>query len=434
MSALPRPMTYRQAADYLSSLKHKKWRGGLDRMEEFVRRAGLEEAVLGERPRFIHVTGTNGKGSTAAFIQSMLVQSGHKTGGYFSPYVYDIRERIQVDSQMISEEAFASLAERLAPIAETFEETEFGGVSEFEFKTAMGFLAWKEADCDWVSLEVGIGGRLDSTNLVNPACSVIVSIGLDHTDLLGSTHAEIAAQKAGIVKPGRPTVVGTLPVEAELTIAEVCRQQDSQLWRLGREITVLPTGQDYSVAMPGRLIEGLVPGLPGSYQVDNMALAAAAMVASGAHVSDCAVREGAKQTRLPGRFERRAIEGKECILDGAHNGESAHTIAEAIRNQYPGRPVVLLTAMLAGHDPDRFYRAFEGMTDRAVVTEVEFYRRVPAEELAEKIRSHFRCVESIPNSAEALRRALEVTPDNGILLITGSFYLLGDLYPTFTAR
>lgn len=396
-------------------------------MEEFIRRAGLQDSIAGTKPKYIHITGTNGKGSTTAFTQSMLVQSGYRTGGYFSPYVYDLRERIQINGSLIEKTLFTSLVQRLAPIAESFDETEFGGVSEFEFKTALGFMAWQETQCEWVALEVGIGGLLDSTNVVESACSIIVSVGMDHTDLLGSTHAEIATQKAGIIKPGKPALIGHLSAEAEAVVQEICRQKGSELWRLGREITVVPGNEGWSVAVPGHLITGLHPGLKGSYQIGNMALAIAAMFASGAYVSDDAIRNGATQTRLPGRFEHRTILGRQCILDGAHNGESAQTLVNSIREEYPNRQVVLLTAMLAGHDPERFYRAFDGLARDVLATEVAFYRRVPASDLAERIRVVLPNVEAIADNREALAQAVNRTSPDDLLVITGSFYLLGDL-------
>ncbi len=425
MSADNRPMTYEEAASYLGSLKHKKWRGGMDRMEEFIRQSGLSEAVQGDKPKYIHVTGTNGKGSTTACVQSILSQAGYRTGGYFSPYVYDLRERIQIDRELISKDDFARIASILAPIAEAFEDTEFGGVSEFEFKTAMGFMAWRDAGCDWVALEVGIGGLLDSTNVVTPACSVIVSIGLDHLDLLGSTHAEIAIHKAGIIKPGKPCVIGKLPAEAEAVVSSVCRENGSELWRLGREVTVVQDGGLWTVAVPGRIVRGLVPGLKGDYQVGNMAIAVAAVIASGAEVSDEALQTGVRETRLPGRFEIREINGRTCILDGAHNGESAQILANAVKNRFPGKSVTLLTAMLAGHDPVRFYKAFAGLARQTIATEVAFYRRVPAVDLARRIP--LPNVEAIPETALAFQKALDQTPAGDILLVTGSFYLLGDL-------
>ncbi|HEY0866603.1 MAG TPA: hypothetical protein VGE01_04465, partial [Fimbriimonas sp.] len=220
-------MTYPEALAYVSGLEPRGWRLGLDRMQAFIDRAGLSQNV-GRPPgtdpagkpgaRFIHVAGTNGKGSVTAFLQSMLVEHGYRTGAFFSPYVVDPRERVQFGRSLISESDFASVVAHLKPIAESFSETEFGGITEFEFKTAVGVEYWRRKRCEWVALEVGLGGRLDATNVVHPACSAIVSIGYDHTQILGDTLEKIAFEKAGIVKPETPLVVGDVPEPARRVI------------------------------------------------------------------------------------------------------------------------------------------------------------------------------------------------------------------------
>lgn len=218
-------MTYDESLAWIAGLQGRGWRLGLDRMRAFVRAAGLEDVLGGpESPiQYLHVAGTNGKGSVTAYLQSMLVAQGYKTGGYFSPYVVDPRERIQIGGELISRDEFASVATELREVAERFDQTEQGGITEFEFKTAMGFLAWKRAGVEVVALEVGLGGRLDATNVVTPKACAIVSISLDHTSILGNTEAEIAGEKAGILKPGVTGVLGTVNKEAEAAIKEVAK-------------------------------------------------------------------------------------------------------------------------------------------------------------------------------------------------------------------
>ncbi|MCH7945095.1 MAG: bifunctional folylpolyglutamate synthase/dihydrofolate synthase, partial [Armatimonadetes bacterium] len=186
-------LSFDDAVARLGDLRRRGWRLGLDRMQEYVRRLGLQDK-LGQPggPKFIHVAGTNGKGSVVAFLQSMLVEQGFKTGAAYSPYVYDIRERVQLGRKLISKSDFARLAVRLLDVGEDLERTELGGPTEFELKTALGFAYWAEQGAEWVALEVGLGGRLDATNVVDPAASIIVSIGLDHTHILGETLSEIA--------------------------------------------------------------------------------------------------------------------------------------------------------------------------------------------------------------------------------------------------
>src|SRR6185436_18334668 len=234
-------MTYDEALAYIASLAPRGWRLGLDRMQAFVDKIGMQDALGAEGgPQFIHVAGTNGKGSVTAYLQSILVEAGYKTGAFFSPFVYDPRERVQFGRELISKEDLAKLTEELIPIAESFSDTEFGGITEFEFKTALGFLYWKRKQCEWVALEVGLGGRLDATNVVTPKASIIVSIGLDHTNILGHTLAEIAYEKAGIIKPKVPVVVGQMPHEALEVIERAAAEREAPIWRYGKEIRYQP--------------------------------------------------------------------------------------------------------------------------------------------------------------------------------------------------
>ncbi|MBX7132145.1 MAG: hypothetical protein K1X67_05630, partial [Fimbriimonadaceae bacterium] len=362
-------MTFEEALNRIASLQTKGWRLGLDRMEEFLRRAGLDDALghaakpdphnarptshgwmpvrdgdprphpqplstgveRGVRPRFIHVAGTNGKGSVTAFLQSLLVAQGYRTGATFSPYVYDVRERIQIDGELISREQFAAIAERLWPIAVEMEGTPFEGPTEFEFKTAMGFAAWKEAGCEWVALETGLGGRLDATNVVTPACSAIVSIGYDHQAILGNTLREISVEKAGIIKLGCPVVIGVMDDEPLKAILDISAERGSPAWVLGRDVQF---GADW-VEGPGFRYDGLHPGIRGAVQPHNLAVAIAALHAAGAVRDPSQISEGAGRTRLPGRMEERWVDGKLWILDGAHNAESAQSVVDSLYRWQP---------------------------------------------------------------------------------------------------
>lgn len=430
-------MTYEESVAYLSSLIGRGWRMGLDRMERFCVETGVAEALGGPcGPRFVHVTGTNGKGSVTAFLQSMMVESGHRTGGYYSPYVYNLRERVQFGRRLITEEEFAEVATEVRAAAESMEETELGGVTEFEFKTAVGFRFWQRQSCDWVALEVGLGGRLDATNVVDPAASVIVSIGLDHAPILGDTREKIAFEKAGIIKPGRPTVVGDVGPGPLEVVRKVAADRGSPLWEFGREIRVEPDGGAWRVATPAGAVAGLRPGLIGPIQVHNMALAVAAMLVSGSTEDHEALRRGAARARIPGRFERREFTVGDAtrlaVLDGAHNAESAVVLADAVRRLYPGRRVVLLTGMLTGHEPIPFVEPFRGLLKSVHVAPIDFHRAVDPFELAAILRPEIEpTVPVVPHSdrESALAQAQKETGDQDLLLVAGSFYLVGSIGP-----
>ena len=422
-------MTYEEATAYIASLAPRGWRMGLDRMEALVQRAGLESCIgRPAGPQFVHVAGTNGKGSVTAYLQSMMVESGYRTGAFFSPYVNDLRERVQFGRQMIHRHDLARLTCKLMPIAESFTDTDYGGVTEFEFKTALGLAYWKERACDWVALEVGLGGRLDATNVVAPRACVVVSIGLDHTGILGDTHAEIAFEKAGIVKPGIPAIVGDMVPEAREVIEREASLRGAPLWLYGREVVVEPDrgARHFTVATPARSHPNLRPGLVGKKQVHNLALAVAAFDAAGCFRQEHAVHKGVRAAFVPGRFEKRFYGGREVVLDGAHNIEAAVALADTIEDQYPGRRIVLVTGMVAGHDPSKFFEPLAHLVTRAHVAPINFHRALPPADVALELYDQVATVETHASVFDALAAALQSAQDGELIVVTGSFYLVGE--------
>lgn len=418
-------MTYEEALAYIASLETRGWRLGLDRMQEFARRLGLEGS-LGEPggPQFIHVAGTNGKGSVTAYLQSMLIESGYSTGSFFSPFVYDPRERIQLGRRLIPKKIFALLTEWIKPFGESLSETEFEGVTEFEFKTAMGFQFWKEVEAEWVALEVGLGGRLDSTNIITPRCSVIVSIGKDHTHILGERYSQIAEEKAGIIKHGIPVVIGEMPDEARDRILEIAAERGSEAWLFGREIKL----EGDTVTTPKGVHEEIQPGIAGSMQRHNMALAVAAMDAAGATRTLGGLQRGARDASIPGRMQRIRREGREWLLDGAHNRESAKVLAESMKAAGDGdRKVTLITGMVMGHASAPLYEELKDVVDSVIFTPIDFHRAVSPEELNREAGSIFRESRVASSVDEAIHLAMERTGASDLILVTGSFYLVGEV-------
>ena len=452
-------MTYREALAYVDGLAPRGWRLGLDRMREFAHRVGLEDALgvtsgaslppaprifdqsdnpanQQSSPRFIHVGGTNGKGSTTAYLQSILHESGYRTGAFFSPYVYDPRERIQLGRELIPEGIFAGLTAMLQPIAEEFTESDFGGISEFEFKTAMAFLFYKRMQCEWVALEVGLGGRLDATNIVMPDCSVIVSVGLDHTNILGNTVEEIAHEKAGIVKSGVPVVIGQMPDAARKVVEEEAARKGSQVWLFGRDILVEEDSADRSLAVetPRGRHAGLRLGIRGAMQSHDMALAVAACDAAGATRTLGGLQRGTANSSIPGRFEFRRYRGREIILDGAHNSDAAEVLVESLQAHLrlgPGGKLILVTGMVAGHDPAAFYRPFEGLAAIGFAVPIDFHRALRPEDVGEAMKTHIPEIHVCATVQEGLGRAIDSAAETDTVLVTGSFYLVGEVGRSF---
>lgn len=419
-------MTYEEALSYIASLEPRGWRLGLDRMEAFVERAGLKDA-LGSAggPQFIHVAGTNGKGSVTAYLQSLLVEGGLRTGAFFSPFVYDPRERVQFGREMISREDLALLTEELKPIAESFSDTEFGGITEFEFKAALGFLYWKRKRCEWVALEVGLGGRLDATNVVTPKASVIVSIGLDHTAILGHTLEEIAFEKAGVIKPGVPVVVGQMPEEALSVIERVAEEKNSELWRWQQEVFL---GESGEITTPLKKHRPLTPGIPGGMQGHNLSLAVAALDAAGLDIDESALGQGAIAAYAPGRHELVEHDGKRFLMDGAHNPDAAKVLVQGLKDVLKaGEKVVLLTGMVAGHEPEVFYKEIAPLVRSAHIVPIDFHRALPPQTIGEALAGVISSVSVHQNLCEGILAAERDAKGDELIVVTGSFYLVGEV-------
>lgn len=418
-------MTFEEATLYISSLESRGWRLGLDRMEAFARFAGFADALGGssEGPQFIHVAGTNGKGSTTAFLQSLMVSAGFQTGAFFSPFVVTIRERVQRNRELISEDDFARHTAELRTLAESFPAGDLGPVTEFEFKTALGFRYWQEQRCQWVALETGLGGRLDATNIVRPRSTIITSIGLDHCHILGDTHGLIAAEKAGIIKPSVPLVLGNVNDEAREVILRIAGEKEAPVWQFGKDITV--NGRE--VATPAgawQLPERL--GIRGPIQIHNAALAVSAMLAAGLRLTPDQITEGLEQARIPARFDLRAWQGRPIVIDGAHNAQAAETLAECLKSEFP--PDVrfhLITNMLTGHSATDFYEPLRSWVESASVVPIDFFRARMPEDTAQELRAILPDVRVAASMTDALQAGA-----GRPILVTGSNYLAGDALRT----
>lgn len=400
-------MTFDESVDYLRSLEKRGWRLELDRMREFVRLLELHN----QPQKFIHIAGTNGKGSVTAFTQSILHACGYRVGGYFSPFVYRINERIQMNCESISDTDFARLCTDLQPISDAMIATEYGGPTEFEFKTALGLKYWAEQGADFVALEVGLGGRLDATNIITPTLCVITSIGLDHTHILGTTHAEIAREKAGIIKRDVPVVIGKLPQEAKDVVIQIAQDQNATVYEFGRDFGSVE----------------FQTGISGHHQDVNAAIALQACKLAVTDLDATASTKGIASAKLPGRFEHIQLDGVEIILDGAHNSEASENLNISLRDAGI-KQVVLVTSMLEGHDPTEFYEPLANLVSEAFVCEINFHRARKPREIQE-VLTQLKVTSKIQNHpTDAFKLALEKAKQQKLpVLVTGSFYLLGDL-------
>lgn len=412
-------MTFSQALDFIHATGNVS-RPGLSRIRELMRRLGDPQDAL----RFVHVAGTNGKGSTCAMLESILRAAGYRTGLYTSPHLLRVTERIRVDGEEISEDDFAAAAARVCAAMDGMDDAP----TEFERITAMALCHFAAQECSVVVLEVGLGGRLDATNVIAaPEVSVIANIGLEHTDWLGDTVEKIAFEKGGIIKPGRPVVLYRQSRAVEDVIAALCRERGCAL-----RITEAPAahgggvdGQRFSY----RTGEELFLPLPGDYQVENAALALETVEVlreGGWHIADEAVRRGLAGVRWSARLELLRREPV-VLLDGAHNPNGVDALERAVSTLFPGEKLTLVMGVMADKD-------FGGMLDtmaphaaRFIAAEPDYYRALPSAELARVARGHLPCpVIDGGRVPQALERALALC-EGGPVVVFGSLYQAGEV-------
>ena len=401
------------------------WTGhkpGLARTRALLDALGCPERAL----KFVHITGSNGKGSTAAMLASILTAAGYRTGLFTSPHLYRFNERFRLDGAPIPDAALASAADRVLAAAETLPEHP----TEFELMTAIGFLWFAEAHCDIVVLEVGLGGRLDSTNVIPaPEAAVITNIALEHTALLGDTLAAIAREKAGILKSGSRAVLYAQTEEVETVISRVCAEKAIPLTVTDpARLTLLSSGPDgqcftYRTDAPRRL------PLLGSYQLRNVMTVldtVGALRAQGWTVSDDAVSAGLAATRWPGRLElvRRA---PDFIIDGGHNPQCAQALADALRGLYGDRKLILLVGVLADKDWQAMVGELLPLAARVLTVRPESERAKSETELADWIRAQGVPAEAHASLGEAADAALALASPDDVICAYGSLYSVGEL-------
>lgn len=423
-------MTYEETLTYIHSTHWQGKRPGLSRVGALLE--GLDDPQ--KQLRFVHVAGTNGKGSVCACMSSILQAAGYRTGCFTSPFLERFNERFQIDGVPISDEALCQMAERVRPVADKMEDTP----NEFDLITALALAWFAEEECDIVVLEVGLGGTLDPTNVIDcPDLAVITALGLDHTRQLGSTLPEIAAAKGGIIKPGGQVVYYGGAPGADEVIYRVCREQRASMtipdWT---ELEVLAWELDCTRMNYGGLNELRLP-LLAAYQPRNAALAitgARLLRNCGWDIPESAIRQGLETVCWPGRFELLRKEPP-FLLDGSHNPQGVRATAESLALRYPGRRFVFLMGVMADKDAASMISPLAPLATEFVTVTPPSPRSLPAEELAEEIRRltgmSARACDSVEQGVEtALERC---RPDTGVCAL-GSLYFSGAIRHAAVAR
>ena len=439
-------MSYKSELQRMFDLQKFGMKFGLESMTNILDRLGNPH--LGQK--FIHLAGTNGKGSVGVMVQSVLTEAGYKVGFYTSPHLATFRERIKVTGgpEESNPEGLISEDEVLRLSARVWEATDpESPPTFFEFVTAMAFLYFREKRVDAAVIEAGLGGRLDSTNVITPLVTAITNIALEHTEHLGDTLAKIAAEKAGIIKPGAPLVTGRLVPEAREVILKTAAEKNSPLLSLGRDFSVTVTGYspegrpviDY--VQGGRVLTGLTPGLAGPHQADNAAVALAVLsqlAERGLAATEEQIRSGLTRAVWPGRAEtfpagtwppQGAAAKAPLLLDGAHNPAGAQALARMLET-LSRRRLHLIVGVMADKDIAGVLGPIIKMADRLYLSRPAFSRAATPELLRDKIIAAFGPPEIpaglYPTLPEALGAAADEAEEGDLVLLSGSLFTVGE--------
>jgi dihydrofolate synthase/folylpolyglutamate synthase len=441
-------MTYQEALAYIYSLTDYEKRGfaayapenyNLDRVHRLLARLGQPQQSFSS----VHIAGSKGKGSTAAMTESMLRAAGYRTGLYISPHLHTFRERIRLNGNLISEEEVVRLVEEVRPLA-----AEIPEITTFEVMTAMALAWYARKGAEWVVLEVGLGGRLDATNVVTPAVAVITSISLDHVAILGDTLAQIAAEKAGIVKPGVPVASAPQAAEALQVIEDTCRRQEAPLTLVGRDWTwerLAPgpegdsapsEGQHFRICGQGQVLDRLWAPLLGEYQLANATTAVAALrqiARIRGWLSEEAIREGLRSVYWPGRLE---ILGRQplVVVDSAHNGDSAQKLVAALRAYLQFERLIVVLGVSTDHATPQLFNALLAPADRAITTRSRHPRAAQPAWLQARAAELGFDLETSGDVPQALEMALEGAGAADLVLCTGSVFVAAEARAAWFAR
>lgn len=413
-------MTVQEALAYIHSVCWKGSVPGLSRTRELLQRMGNPEKKL----HFVHIAGTNGKGSTAAMTASILQKAGYRTGLYTSPYIHRFQERMQVDGREISDADLSAITEFVKPHAEAMRDHP----TEFELVSCIAFEYFMRQQCDIVVLEVGMGGELDSTNVIGtPEAAVITNIGLDHTEYLGSTLEEIASAKAGIIKPGGDVVIYRAPPSVEAVLEARCKQVGASLIRADfdalRSVSHGLEGQVFDAAG----FPSLELPLLGLHQMRNAAVVLAVvgvLQGRGYHITEQHVRDGLACVRWPGRFEilrRRPL----FLVDGGHNPQCIEALTQNIRDYLAGRPLTVLTGVLADKDFHCMYGGIAPYVRQFITVTPDSPRALTAADLKAYLEQFGKPVTACATIEEGVSEAIRRAGSDGVVLAYGSLYMVG---------
>jgi len=412
-------MSYSGAVEYLYSLQKYGIKFGLSKTSNLLKAFGNPH----HGQRYVHIAGTNGKGSVAAMVESILRTSGLKVGFYSSPHLVRFTERFRINGKEIPSETAASLVAELRAVIDPKHPPTF-----FEVTTAMGLIYFAREEVDLAVIEVGMGGRLDATNVIRPDVSVITNISLDHQVFLGRTLTEIAGEKAGIIKRGIGLITGATQPPVLEVFRKTCEDKGAPFWRVGLDIRYRGTGDKINYYGFKRNLHDVELGLAGSYQHRNAALALGVielLERRGAQRSEEHIREGLKSAHWPGRLQVVSRDPL-LILDGAHNPGAIRCLSEAIRGGFQYKRLILVLGIMADKDVPTILRGIVPMANHVLFTRPEYYRAAAPETLMQQALSLGKPGEIQPTLAEAIEKAKQMAGRKDLILVTGSLFTVGE--------
>ena len=421
-------MTYQEALAYISTVSSRGSKPGLERIRTLMDGLGNVQNEL----KFIHLAGTNGKGSTSCMLSHILMAAGYKTGLFISPFVIRFNERMQVNGQHIPDDKLAEIVERVSRVADAMEDAP----TEFELITAAAFVWFAEEQCDIVVLETGLGGRLDATNLIaTNECAVITNIGIDHTDYLGSTLAEIAYEKACIMKDGRPVVAYASDQEALDVIANYALSHNNPMavtdFDAIAPVSADLTGQSFRYKGREYAIR-----LLGAHQQRNGALVletVEVLRGLGWNVSDDSVVRGMAEAQWPARFELLS-EDPIVFVDGAHNMQGVESLRQAVEDYLDGRRIVCLTGVLADKDWQHMMQVLQSFASEFVTVTPDSPRALTNEELAAYLEEQGCTARAAESVAEGMTLALQRAKEtDSVIVACGSLYMASEIREYFAS-
>jgi len=422
---------YQRSLDYLYGLEKFGMIFGLTKIEEILEAVGNPHREI----QAIHIGGTNGKGSTAAIIASILRKEGYRVGLYTSPHLIRFTERMKVNEKEIEKEEMADLTEWMRERIET------AGIAPpftfFDFTTAMVFLYFKQKMVDLAVLEVGLGGRLDSTNVIDPLLSIITNIGKDHQDVLGKGILRVAGEKAGIIKESRPLITAATQPKVLRLFSKICREKKAPFFKVGKEFRYVLAGEgSFSYEGLHRKLWDLSLNLRGSHQMVNATTALGAMEILddlGYRVSNDAIVEGLKVVEWPGRLEM-VSSSPRVLLDGAHNPEGALSLRESLEKDFQYHHLILLIGIMKDKDVHSILHSLSPLADHIIFTRPGTDRAASPALLRKALGRNGKKAEVIEDFRKAIDRGLSLAGEEDILCITGSLYTVGEARSYFLPR